>query len=371
MSLKLLRGKRGDAATGTIERAFEFILPFLAFLTILYIVWSVGSSRGAQTYFQTVEFANIIDAANSFHGQFRLKYIPIEPDFSFIVSRDKISTLILDAKAVSVKPIHLTQDIFLDNRINVSGSSAASVASSASGIANSVINIGQIQFLKTNNGIGIGGLKTNLFTSFVYKRDQQLCPTTAQKSAGFVEYTANSLPVDISQKNIAITGTKKIYVDMQRLELIDSGISQDILSKLSSGGLPLADSQASADVIISIAAEASTSNSGSDATVLVFPDNNPQIQQLACVITTQFSAGDTAQSQFSVRPSLISSDFNPYTGSSIDSASSAQATTPTMHLDLTYVIRSAGDVHPLSIYSTLISNAIKNAYAQVYNDGVQ
>ena len=319
--MNLHRNKRGSSYV-TNEmwmKVGEIIIPILAFLTVFYIVQHVGSSRGPQTYYQTVEYSNIIDSLSTFTGIASLRYVPIMPDFKMNISNSQLAINTLDDSAPSSRFIHVPTSLVFANNLNTV-------------IANPTQKIGQVRFTKTNTNLTLDTFETSniqiplgpLSRPKIYNCGPTL---NLAKKPMYLD-TNTDLANHVTQKNIATTTTKT-----------------------------------SAGLIFSISAKESSFNS-----IVIFSDGSSTSNTFACAFANSLKTVDPTETQSSASSSnidsviLVPQENVPFTQAQWGEPKDI----PKIFIELSYkadILTQNAD----ALHNPILAKAIADAYAQVYS----
>ncbi len=329
----------------------EIVLPVLAFLVVLYIVISVGASRGSQTYFQSVDYANIIDSLVSFNGLASLRYVPIMNDFTMQIQNSVLSMNTQDGKAPNQRIIHIPQSLVFTSKYIATG------PNQKAGFTN---QLGQVRFTRTQNGLQVDSFQANeigisLGTPNRPKVYDCGAPLKLAKQPLYVG-VANNIddPGTISQSD----SSANIF---------------DLQNQVVKKNIATTTTQASAGLMVGLITRQGTVNS-----LVIFSDGSTSADAFACALANSLTTIDSTGTKSSATNAngqssnqnidsvvLVPSQNSPFTATQWGDP----ASTPKVLLELSYqqTSQNSGAQNAGAQYNPILAKAISDAYAQVYS----
>lgn len=232
--------KKGETTSGLWNSVFQFVIPIVAFIAVLALVYSVGSDRTVHQYFQTSEIASIMTTMAEFPGEVRVLYAPIKDDFYFKVSHEAIETGIKgDVKTIARK-------VFIPQETKITDSLSDKKN----------IPVRQVEFFAKQGSLEITGYPFS-----------DLNPT--RLSYGFGRYDCPSISIVDSKSNV-------FFDNLDSQSLI---AKQEFAKDISSNDVEKSLFKLNLNVI-----------NGNSNSILIFTDNTFESNSFACSIANKFSS---------------------------------------------------------------------------------
>lgn len=236
----------------------QYLLPILAFLVVLYIVVSVGSARTSQTYYQTVEFTNIISALATFNGQAFIRYVPIMDDFTFEIKDSVIYVNTKDNDAPNQRILRVPAKLPFTFLATSPGANE---------------RLGQVRFVRTYDGLRVDKFNSpniDIYLETKYKPEMYVCGDKLQlvKQPIFVSIDKTLVEQDIL-KGSTVT---------------------DLKNRIQNEKIVLTYDTKESGLLINFTARKSTFNS-----VVIFSDGSPKATAFVCAFANFLTSLDSAQ----------------------------------------------------------------------------